>query len=946
MTNYSFCDEINLHVKGRISAADAARQMRTASEILSRLQNQPGLILADEVGMGKTFVALAVAVSVAVQNEGRRPVVVMVPSSLKEKWPIDFNVMTEKCLSESLREKVTCVSADRGVEFLKLLDDPPERRKSVIFLTHGAMSRGLDDPWVMLALIRQSLQWKRDVDDIRNSLCRNMDDLLRFRKEERQEESVWQELLSCPPAKWKAILDKFNGIADDPVPHAVCEVLPDIETDTIFEALKAIPLRKSANYAEYVASARKNIRQASQSLWTACLNQLNLRLPLLILDEAHHLKNSDTNLASLFHSEEAKDDAQEISKGRLAGVFEHMLFLTATPFQLGHGELCSILDRFDGARWAERDPSGEARGKFKEDRQSIRELLDAAQTAAVTLDHSWGKLTQEDIVVGGRCFSDVESWWSAAIASEELTIAGRDARRAFERTRSCMKEAEKQLQKWVIRHIKEKQLPGDLSSQARRQRNVGRAIFPGQQETSEDGISVSGDALLPFLLAARASSNSPESRPVFAEGLASSYEAFLKTRQLHSAETSEVQSLVDGDDDSAEVPNVDGSSLWYLNQLERLIPRDGAASGSHPKMAGTVQRVVDLWKSGEKCVVFCHYIATGRALRAHISDAIRHEIWAMGAKKLQCDVDEVSHRLELVGRRFFDDDSPVRLACDELTSLLLSEFPVLTKDATIRQDLVEIARRNIRTPAFLVRFFPLHQPSLDATSVEMAFEATDSSGQSLRSILRQFFTFLSDRCAEDGRNKFVEAVKRIQTGSHFGVEAATEYDSDELQDAKPEQLMPNVRLINGTTRSETRQRLMLTFNTPFYPEVLIASSVMAEGVDLHLNCRHIIHHDLCWNPSTLEQRTGRVDRIGAKAETVGKSVQIYIPFIAETQDEKMYRVVMDRERWFNVVMGEDYKVDLRTTDRLAERIPFPASAANDLAFQLSTSDVLSSSIQS
>ena len=47
-----------------------------------------------------------------------------------------------------------------------------------------------------------------------------------------------------------------------------------------------------------------------------------------------------------------------------------------------------------------------------------------------------------------------------------------------------------------------------------------------------------------------------------------------------------------------------------------------------------------------------------------------------------------------------------------------------------------------------------------------------------------------------------------------------------------------------------------------------------------------------------------------------------------------YRVVMDRERWFNVVMGEDYKVDVRTTEKLASRIPFPANAANDLAFKL------------
>lgn len=109
---------------------------------------------------------------------------------------------------------------------------------------------------------------------------------------------------------------------------------------------------------------------------------------------------------------------------------------------------------------------------------------------------------------------------------------------------------------------------------------------------------------------------------------------------------------------------------------------------------------------------------------------------------------------------------------------------------------------------------------------------------------------------------------------------------------------------------------------------------MAEGVDLHLNCRYTIHHDLCWNPSTLEQRTGRIDRIGAKAETCGAPIHVYLPYVAATQDEKMYRVVMDRERWFSIVMGEDYKVDARTTEKLASRIPLPESAAAELAFRL------------
>ena len=127
---------------------------------------------------------------------------------------------------------------------------------------------------------------------------------------------------------------------------------------------------------------------------------------------------------------------------------------------------------------------------------------------------------------------------------------------------------------------------------------------------------------------------------------------------------------------------------------------------------------------------------------------------------------------------------------------------------------------------------------------------------------------------------------------------------------------------------------MLTFNSPFFPEVLIASSVMAEGVDLHRFCRYVIHHDLSWNPSTLEQRTGRVDRIGAKVEQCGQPIRVYLPYLGETQDEKQYRVVMDRERWFRVVMGENFRTDARSTDRLAERVPFPEALASQLAFRL------------
>jgi hypothetical protein len=92
-------------------------------------------------------------------------------------------------------------------------------------------------------------------------------------------------------------------------------------------------------------------------------------------------------------------------------------------------------------------------------------------------------------------------------------------------------------------------------------------------------------------------------------------------------------------------------------------------------------------------------------------------------------------------------------------------------------------------------------------------------------------------------------------------------------------------------------------------------------------------------------RAAAASPIGAKAGVCaslplsgrcGQPIRVYLPYLAEMQDEKRYRVVMDRERWFSVVMGEKFKVDARGTEKLASRIPLPESVAEKLAFRLAT----------
>jgi hypothetical protein len=107
---------------------------------------------------------------------------------------------------------------------------------------------------------------------------------------------------------------------------------------------------------------------------------------------------------------------------------------------------------------------------------------------------------------------------------------------------------------------------------------------------------------------------------------------------------------------------------------------------------------------------------------------------------------------------------------------------------------------------------------------------------------------------------------------------------------------------------------------------------MGEGVDLQRFCRHIIHHDLDWNPSTIEQRTGRIDRLGCKAE--GRHpIDVYLPYLAGTADERQYRVMSDRERWFRIVMGQDEVARLITPDSDGI-IPLPDAISTALTFRL------------
>jgi len=146
----------------------------------------------------------------------------------------------------------------------------------------------------------------------------------------------------------------------------------------------------------------------------------------------------------------------------------------------------------------------------------------------------------------------------------------------------------------------------------------------------------------------------------------------------------------------------------------------------------------------------------------------------------------------------------------------------------------------------------------------------------------------------------------------------TEGDArDDLYQATKLRDQQFVALASGGDGPTTRTRVFAGFNTPLLPEILICTSVGQEGIDLHRHCRHVIHYDLAWNPAVLEQRTGRADRIGsmtfrertAVGAQDGPFLEVGVPFLAGTYDERMYEELRLRAQTFEILTGGDLSAD-------------------------------------
>ncbi|WP_434661523.1 SNF2-related protein [Paraburkholderia sp. A3BS-1L] len=174
-----------------------------------------------------------------------------------------------------------------------------------------------------------------------------------------------------------------------------------------------------------------------------------------------------------------------------------------------------------------------------------------------------------------------------------------------------------------------------------------------------------------------------------------------------------------------------------------------------------------------------------------------------------------------------------------------------------------------------------------------ALERTDSKLQRLVTVLENYF-------AENPSEKVILFTS-------FRVTAR--YLSERLSSLD----MPS-RLLWGNM-AESKQDIINEFRECPDLRVLVATEVASEGVDLQF-CRLLVNYDLPWNPMRVEQRIGRIDRLGQKAQVI----HIWNLFYQETIDERIFSRLLARLRVFEQALGEPEPIIGETIKRLESRL--------------------------
>jgi len=112
-------------------------------------------------------------------------------------------------------------------------------------------------------------------------------------------------------------------------------------------------------------------------------------------------------------------------------------------------------------------------------------------------------------------------------------------------------------------------------------------------------------------------------------------------------------------------------------------------------------------------------------------------------------------------------------------------------------------------------------------------------------------------------------------------------------------------LVGGMRDDKRRdkQQIINEFRENSQSKVLLLSEVGSEGIDLQF-CRLLINYDLPWNPMKVEQRIGRIDRLGQQSP----KITVWNLFYKDTIDARIYQRLFERLEIFKYALGDHEEV--------------------------------------
>ena len=106
-----------------------------------------------------------------------------------------------------------------------------------------------------------------------------------------------------------------------------------------------------------------------------------------------------------------------------------------------------------------------------------------------------------------------------------------------------------------------------------------------------------------------------------------------------------------------------------------------------------------------------------------------------------------------------------------------------------------------------------------------------------------------------------------------------------------------VNLFHGQMNPQEKDNSVERFRNDSGPQILISTEAGGEGRNFQF-CHILVNYDLPWNPMLVEQRIGRVDRIGQE-----HAVSIFNLWVKDTIEERVLDVLEKRIRVFEETVG-------------------------------------------